>query len=101
MNADATAALPGMASAAEAAIEKCRALFRAPAQSIDRGALLWNLLNADERRFMMRVARVEVARASASWRELSELERDAILQGWERLREWVGRTQRHLDRIAA
>jgi len=100
VNADATAALPGMGSAAEAAIEKCRALFRAPAARVDRGALLWQLLNADERRFLCRVARIEYARAGANWRDLSEGERAELDKAWLRLRAWVQRIERHLERVA-
>ena len=101
MNANATAALPGMGDAAEAAIARCRALCRAPVHKVDRGALLWNLLNAYERRYMLRIARIEVARAELLWRDFSDAERDAVLVAWARLRDWVYRIDQHLQKVAA
>lgn len=87
-----SAALPlAGESPAELCIARLRSMFaKKPA---DRGLCFWSLLSTEERRFVLRLARLDPDKAAGEWRALSIDERDAVQAKWRGLRELVDRVE--------
>lgn len=103
---NATAELPaineGAPSVPDLCLKRMRAIlapYLAPERRVEPGAALWVLLNDGERKFLLRMAKLDAVLAESSWRDLNDSAQTDVLAAWQRLAEWVGRIGQHLDRV--